>query len=438
MGLIGIDDIMSVVKKGPQLASKLDGYKINMKSVAKGASDATFQFPCIFEDTIPVDMMGAISRKTELTYATFTQLMLGLNPVIDITKDRSVVQYLKNFHQNVKLETVMNELIAPENEVTAYMEGVQNGDYTLFMTHDRSFGVLFNTLDRGTSAMMESHRELLKEYLSDFDLVGFPITEANSDYTNSGDFAQAVLDSQNQKREKNERDFAQKTTQQLKPPVNIKDIDVKKTNDMMPFALQVRLMAVNDKNQFVQYIDFVLGIKTIMHSVSSDEIIDNIVRAMKNRSLAFKFLRWTTGEISLFKNIILNMDEIKADALDRQSKKNPLLSKLKQLKKKKFGLHDFSVPHGIIPNATLVVSSYSVDYIKNTYGIDLKNPSEAKKLVSSLFLMTFMIVDDGSGIIEILYDDGTGYQTYTLESLERDMAMNSNKLGREIGRMIAH
>ena len=58
--------------------------------------------------------------------------------------------------------------------------------------------------------------------------------------------------------------------------------------------------------------------------------------------------------------------------------------------------------------------------------------------MSGLFLVAFVIIDDTTGTIDILYDGSDSFQTYALETLERENSMNSNKLGREIGRMIAH
>ena len=47
-------------------------------------------------------------------------------------------------------------------------------------------------------------------------------------------------------------------------------------------------------------------------------------------------------------------------------------------------------------------------------------------------------MDEGTGTISVMYDGDASYQTYSLETLERDNSLNSNKLGREIGRMISH
>lgn len=51
--------------------------------------------------------------------------------------------------------------------------------------------------------------------------------------------------------------------------------------------------------------------------------------------------------------------------------------------------------------------------------------------------MSFMIIDEGSNTVNILYDGDSTFQTYALETLERENSLNSNKLGREIGRMIS-
>ena len=438
MGMI--NDITGLMRKGPELASQFDSIKLNTKSVARGANDATFQFPILISNTIPIDMASTIARTMEKTYVGFTQQWLSLNPTIDITLDRNILQYLKKFHRNVTLESVMNDLMVKENEVTSYMEKVEDDDYILYTNKDQTFGVLFNRADRPTMTMLESHKEFLKDFLSDFDLTKIPhvgdtiITEA--DEPTSVDVASAIINSKIREQEELKNDRNIKNTNMMKAP-QLSDREVKKANDMMPYALQVRLMAVNDKKEFVQFIDFVLGVKTILHPIDSDDVIENVGRVMQNRSPFFKFLKWTTGEVSLFKNLILNLDDMKADAVNKASGKSPWFSKLKRLRDRKIGVHDFTVPHALIPNTTLVITSYEADYLRNHFAIDVTNPKIARRLVESMFLMAFIIVDEGTGTVDILYDGSANYQTYSLETLEREVSLSSNKLGREIGRMIS-
>ena len=214
--------------------------------------------------------------------------------------------------------------------------------------------------------------------------------------------------------------------------------DIKRMNDMTPYAVQIRLSVVNSEDEFVQFMDVVVGIKTVLHLVDTDDMIMNLEHALQNRSGLFRFLRWTTGEISFVKDLLLHMDDLKFDAANQNAGKSPLFGNLKKMRRRGVGMSGFSMPHGLIPNATLLVTSYEVDHMKNTYGIDLREESVAKKLMEALDLMTFIVCDDGLGTVDIIYDGDATFQTYALESIEREVSMSSNKLGREIGRMIAH
>lgn len=73
----------------------------------------------------------------------------------------------------------------------------------------------------------------------------------------------------------------------------------------------------------------------------------------------------------------------------------------------------------------------------NNYGFDLKNVTFAEKVMKELFLMGFIIVDETTQTIDMILDGSTnGFQTYSLETLQREVTMNSNKLGQELSRML--
>ena len=442
MGII--ENITGLMRKGPQLASKMDAMKINTKSVARGANDSTFQYSCLVSDTIPVDRTAAFVRLIERTYASFTQSWLSLHPMIDITMNQNPIQYLKQFHQNVKLEKAIEDLSVKDEYVQEYMEGVYNGEYVLYTDKDNTFGVLFNVADSGTRAMCESHKEYLKEHLAEFDL--HPVVGSASLFeedveedvaASSADMTRALVNSRIQKAERDERKDMLMQTDKVKAP-QLLERDVKKLNDMVPFGIQVRLLAVNDKGQFVQYLDFIVGVKAVLHLIKSDEMVENIIRSLQNKNVFFKFLKWTSGEISLFKNIVLDLDNLRFDASARQNGRHTGFARLRRMKDKKIGFHAGTVPHGIIPNSTIIISSFEADYIQSKVGADLRDPKIATKIIEDLFLMTFVIVDDATSTFEVLYDGSSSYQTYSLETVEREVSMNSNKLGKEIGRMISH
>lgn len=424
MGLVSeISDILrktgTVVRKGPELISSLGGLSPNVKSITHGAKDSTFQFPCLISDTVPTEMATTVTRLLDLKYAQLTQSWLSMNSMFDVTIDPTPISYLKKFHTNIKFESTNED------------------DHLLYMNEDKTVGVLFSKYYGSPKAITESNREYLRDYMSDFDLTPLEVVTEDAAGRNSiYDTTDALLKSQAEKNSlSNQKDRAAMTKDSRAP--KLMDRDVKKNNDLTPYGIEVRLIAVNDKKEFVQYVDIVLGVKTILHLVDSDEMVANIGRALQNRSLGFKFLRWTSGEISLLKDIILNLDNIKMDTIDKNNKNNPYFATLKKLKARKVGLRNLTVPNAVLPTATIVLSQYEVDYLKENFAIDLRKPILAKKLLDSLFLMAFVIIDDGTGTVSVFDDGDTVFQTYSIEVLERDQTLNSNKLGREIGRMIA-
>ena len=436
MGLGIIDDITSAMRKGPEIASHINSVKLNTKSIARGAKDSTFQFPCLIVDSAPTDMANTIARTLDQVYASFTQTWLSMNSMFDITIDPTPLDYLRKMHQNLKLESTIDNLVVDNDDIDKYMEKVYDGSYRLYMNKDKTCGVVFNAADKATKSMMESHKELLKEYMSDYDLAPIEVIQ-EADTPSAYDIANSVLDAQISRNNDERRNTHLSQTDRVQAP-KLLDRDIKRNNDMVPYGIQIRLIAVNDKKEFVQYVDFIVGVKTILHLVQSQDMVDNIARSLQNKSLSFKLLKWTTGEISLFKDIILNLNDIKQDAMNKSSGKSPFFSTLKRLKQRKVGLRNLTVPHALIPNATIVITSYEADYLENNYAIDVRQESVAKKLISSMFLMAFIVMDEGTGTISVMYDGDASYQTYSLETLERDNSLNSNKLGREIGRMISH
>lgn len=450
MGSLG--DILKEIKNAPRVINNISQSNIRGKSMIRRAKDATFQFPMIIPKSCPIDMATACTRMMDRVYAGYTQIALGNNSTMNMALDSSPTQFLKRFHQNIKFEQAIADLAVPEDEREAYMEKAYNGEYRVFADPDRKFFMLFNAADKKLGMMLESNREGLKPYLSEINMSkqmrdifesGYEeeYTEAESDEINAEDLTQALLDGKLKQQQLADRramaDIAKNNAAALRGP-QLTDGDIKRMNDMTPYAVQIRLSVVNSADEFVQYMDIVVGIKTVLHLVDTDDMISNLEKALQNRSGLFRFLRWTTGEISLVKDLLLNMDDLRFDAANQNAGKSPLFGNLKRMKRRGVGMSGFAMPHGLIPNATLLVTSYEVDHMKNTYGIDMREESVAKKLMEGLDLMTFIICDDGAGTVDILYDGDATFQTYALESIEREVSMNSNKLGREIGRMIAH
>ena len=438
-----ISDVLDLIKKsmrlGPAVMNDLsDLNNLRGKSITRGAKESTFQFPCLITDSVEMSSADVVRQMLDKTYAAFTQSWLSMNQIFDVTVDPTPLAYLKKLHQNLSLESVT---ITDEDQYAAELANIYDGTAMLFLNESKNFGVIFNMKNEGLRNIIEENKYLLREYMSDFDLKPLEVTtEADSDGSSAGDFINSVIDGTIKQAENNERELAAKHSEKS-APVRITNRDIKRSNEMIPYGLEVRLIAVNDRKQFIQYIDVVIGIKTILHPVKSDDMIENIARALQNRSLLFKALRWTTGEISLVKDIILNLNDIKSDVIAKSNANTrvPYFGTLKRLKNKRVGLRNLTVPTTIIPNATIVIDKYVADELKNKYAIDVTDVRIVKKLIESLFLICFIVIDESANMLSVMYDSSSSFETYSLDALEREntLAASRNALGKEIGRIIA-
>ena len=447
-----LEEVSNMIKAIAKASSNVNSAKDLLsgnKSIARGALDGTMQFPCLVSDAISIDMASTLARMLERVYASFAQSYLSMHSTIDISVDKNPSQFLKRFHKNIKMESVEEDAffnpidyykencVEEDVEYDQLMERIYDGSSVAYLNEKENEMILFNFSDSFNAAVFESNRQLLEESLKDIDFLPFPNVGNSPFYEadeNLEDYAaKKAVDSSFTKA--NKRDEFGLGKDRKVPTLH--DSDVKKSNDMQPYLMQVRLMAINDKNEFVQFMDFIVGIKVNLHVVKSDQMITVMQQALKNESKLFNFIRWTTGEKSLIKDLLLNIDEVKLDAANKSRGMNPWASTLKEIRNESKAQAAFMSKTKWVPEASVVISSFDADMIEKTYGLDIRNPQFATKLMDALFLMTFIIVDDATRTVQILYDKEKSFQTYALETLEREVSMNSNKIGRELTRMIS-
>jgi hypothetical protein len=96
-----LSELIDMVK-GAGYAAKGLGSEINdLKglSIAKQSAKATMQFPIITSRSINVDTAMNVVKALERQYATFVQMVVALNPVIDWDKD-TIPEFIQKIHQN--------------------------------------------------------------------------------------------------------------------------------------------------------------------------------------------------------------------------------------------------------------------------------------------------------------------------------------------------
>ena len=204
--------------------------------------------------------------------------------------------------------------------------------------------------------------------------------------------------------------------------VRISDNDVKKCNELVPTILTVTVQQMK-KDNFGGNINFVIGVKGLMHPVNSDEMVSNLLDGYKSGNKFFKFLRWTSGEISFLKDLVFNVNEIKEDVIKKHAKgshwwttlkRNRTLARIKNIYGEK----------RILPNATIVCSMEEVMEIKDAYNVDLMDTRNVLRLMDRYFLIGFVVVDESQELCYFMFDGEHDYQALSFKGLERE---NNNK-----------
>ena len=429
-----VDDIKLALKTISNVRNQVD--KQMTKSIARGANDQSFQFPCLISDSVGIDSATTLARMLDRMYAQFTQIYLSGCGVIDLNVVRNPRQFIAQYQSNFKLESAdedMDPMLESimYDEATNLLEETVFSDSVIYMNSKGTAGLLVTEAEKPTKKICELNKKNSKGYLSEFNTSGLTMEDVPSKL----DMINNYLDGKQEEKDINAAKLMVSQSEKRQAP-SINNGDIKKVNDMQPFSLELKVFATKGDTALGQYITFNVGVKTFLHLIRSDEMSMNIAYVLKNNNKMFNFIRLTTGEISLFKDLIFHIDDMNFDMVNKTggSKYFPMLKKLKQNKLKLSGTRGIT---NKAPFATLVISSVEYDEILNKYGYDLKNITIARKLMNELFLMTFIIVDEGTQTIDILFEHyNYGFQTYSLDSLEREVSMSSAKLGKELTKML--
>ncbi len=204
--------------------------------------------------------------------------------------------------------------------------------------------------------------------------------------------------------------------------VKLADNDVKKCNELVPTTLSVTIQQYKG-DAIGGNVTFVLGIKGLMHPVGSEEMVSNLLDGYKDGNKFFNFLRWTSGEISFLKDLVLNIDGIKEDAIKKHSKGSHWWTTLKK-RKTLSRVKNLYGKNKILPNATIVCSMEEVMEIKDTYNVDLMDPKHVRRIMDRYFLLGFVIVDESQEMCQFIFDGENNFATLSFSGLERE---NNNK-----------
>ena len=222
----------------------------------------------------------------------------------------------------------------------------------------------------------------------------------------------------------------------------IDDSKCQKLNTMKPLLMSVTLNMLN-KDDSLQPINYIIGVKTHSRVVPASILPEVAKYPLKEMDKLSRKVKWRAGELKFLKDLVFRIDEKKQTAADSRDPNRKWYRRLYELAHMKgdapsaavvqgkslFGafIRDkqgkSKMMHGMIPNASIIMSQQDVDNIKHQTDIDLLKASNAKKFCGELFLISLVIIDTDAQSIKILLPDmNNDYDVHSLASVEKQLA----------------
>ena len=412
MGIL--NDISEVVKSVSTLVrTNSSAMKKNNDSLAKKAKEGILQFPAICSNSLDVDTLSMASKALERNYATFAQIVYTMNCVAQVDEIKGVGDFINKFHTNIGNTGTIDVLnLALKEALEDYSQTELDGM------------VLETILCKGsTNTIIHENSINLKEYMSGFNL------DVLNDLFIPADIRKEIIE-ENIAYNKNHRkygDILLEAEDEKNPNLNrivipskvLDNNELKKANELVPTTLTLRINFMDKNGNLAGERTFNIGVKVTLHPASSEEIINNLCSARDTGF--FKFIRWTTGELSLVKDVLLNLNEIKLDVVNKTAGKSGWFSTFKRLKAKSTILSKFSKgAQGFHPLGTIIISMDEAEIIKNKSGLDLTRVSDVKKVMDKFMLLGFVILDPATQTSMFIFDDSPDFEMQPFSGLKRE------------------
>lgn len=412
MGIL--NDISEVVKSVSTLVrTNSSAMKKNNDSLAKKAKEGILQFPAICSNSLDADTLSMASKALERNYATFAQIVYTMNCVAQVDEIKGVGDFINKFHTNIGNTGTIDVLnLALKEALEDYSQTELDGM------------VLETILCKGsTNTIIHENSINLKEYMSGFNLdvlndlfipadIRKEIIEENITYNkNHRKYGDILLEAEDEKNPNLNRIVI--------PSKVLDNNELKKANELVPTTLTLKINFMDKNGNLAGERTFNIGVKVTLHPASSEEIINNLCSARDTGF--FKFIRWTTGELSLVKDVLLNLNEIKLDVVNKTAGKSGWFSTFKRLKAKSTILSKFSKgAQGFHPLGTIIISMDEAEIIKNKSGLDLTRVSDVKKVMDKFMLLGFVILDPATQTAMFIFDDSPDFEMQPFSGLKRE------------------
>lgn len=412
------NDVMEVISDITNIVTSNIGNKKIYSSLQGRAKEGTLQFPHIVSRNLDIETAQMTCKASERALSTFVQIAMSMSPTLSGKDGTDAVDYVKQFHTNLLGRSTAS--LHAQDMLRAFISEGYNG----YFNNDLGTAICSVTINDRTTTLEASNKEQMSSILDVLNKrilneVAKPETLCSIKYVRE---AETMEDKSAVVNRTKPKDIDVSINKNM-----LLDNDVKKSNELVSTMVHVRIQLLSkDNNELVGYQDFVLGVKAMMHPVSSDELMTNLVAAYRGNNKLFDFIRWTSGEISFAKDFVLNISRAKQDVLNRSAGASPLWISAKRTRALS-KLYNMIGKKSMYPNVTIIITKQEVDYIKDNYGIDFMNIRDVDEVIDELFLISFIVVDTASQICHFKYEASDDYESVSFSGLERENSSDERK-----------
>lgn len=228
----------------------------------------------------------------------------------------------------------------------------------------------------------------------------------------------------------------------MKAPQYVDDGKCQKLNTMKPLLMQVTVSMIN-KDDTIQPINYIIGVKTHSRVIPANILPEVAKYPLKEMDKLSRKIKWRAGELKFLKDLVFRINEKKQTAADSRDPKRKWYRRLYELAHMKGDAPAAAVVqgksifasfirdkqgknkmmHGVIPNASIIMSQADVDNIKQQTDIDLLKGTTAKNFCGELFLISLVIIDtDRESIKLMLPDIHNDFEVHSLASVNKQLA----------------
>lgn len=450
LGAMSDSDIAFLSDISKRILGKKDANEVNIsRNIAKSAAALTATFPVLVTEATKLEHAMLVSKAVERKAVEMLRMLFAANQITSVTGAQA---YLNRFHSNMDAGTDLSgmdvdDIIEYSNKI--HESKLPGWDLELSAITEQAKQAVIEDTKRNILHTLETEKPSIS--LQEFKCRGN--IENVSVWRGTGEFNEKIENPTNILNEfqisSNNRTtitydgdpnsiFTNRTisVQQTDPnsPENMKasydaltkgviPTDVKKANEASPSMVIINFVSTIPGGQNVVNVA-VIGVKAVLHYVSSEDMINRIVLKKSDNNTLLNFIRATTREIAFFDDFLFAVKRAKIDAVAKSGKgSNSKIWKILEIRADRSKLNRAAGKNntGCAAITTIVISKAEVDLIKKEHRIDLMKPGMFVSIMRGYNFMCGVIVDDVAERVEFLWDDGDkNFESLTFDSLERD------------------